>query len=951
MILTLNTLRKTSVRVLAVMLALMICLPALNIMPAAKAASNGMVRVKLTRLGTPTSVTLKTTCDYYLASNPSVRIPSGSTLILKGNGNSISGTIGDKTLDLGTSPKLMRTKSGKYGVNFSSPALSNLFCGDLYLSASGGAISTILNIYIEDYLYGVVGYEMSPAFPEAALQAQAVAARSYALMKKASRTNSSYDVTDNTNDQVFKGYNSSATYTSVISAVNATKGGVLYYGSSLANLFYTASNGGQTESTANIWGGKLAYSVVKDDPYDMASRGAKKTATIKKSGTNLDSRLKAALISGISEKLEQAEKTSSVSSIALECINNITPSDAKYADPSRVYRSLIFHMTVTANLVNGETHTGEIKVSIPTFDGFEDWYSLSINTSDNETIYVTETEEAFTVTFMRSGHGVGMSQRGAQIMASVHNKSCLEILDFYYPGTTAKQLSLSDTTKDIIIQPEDPDKTGKPVGEVLATARLNADTALYAQAEATADTISELAAGTNVDIYGVREGWAAVGINEKYGYIVTENLTGFAFVNETVLRPDSASFAVLTESSSLMQLPFAEARIIKGLEKGTKIQVAACSAGWALVNTEDGSTGYLKVGVLEAVKLPEEPEKTEQPAATEQPAVVAPDNLYGKLTSDANLYSTRNTQGQVREELKKNSYVKVIAYNDTWAFVSVPSGDQGYMLLKYLKPVRINTTATPEATPTPTPTPAPTPEPAATPEPEVPSSDAGGQVTKVSGKKYAYISVDSTNMYKSNSALSPILETLTLGTKVRIGAYNDIWACIKYGAKIGFVRLGELSAAIPGTTNPPEDTVVKVSGIQYRYVNTMNTPLYKAASTTSGRYTQLVKGAKVRIGAYNSTWACIKYNGMTGYVKLSALSKEKPTEETREFGLITYEECIAMTTRNLNLYKKPVASSSIITAVSKGCKVDVYAYNEECAYVKVDGKYGFVALEYLKKIT
>jgi uncharacterized protein YgiM (DUF1202 family) len=107
----------------------------------------------------------------------------------------------------------------------------------------------------------------------------------------------------------------------------------------------------------------------------------------------------------------------------------------------------------------------------------------------------------------------------------------------------------------------------------------------------------------------------------------------------------------------------------------------------------------------------------------------------------------------------------------------------------------------------------------------------------------------------------------------------------------------------------------------------------------------MAKGAKVRLGAYNNTWACVKYDGRTGYVKLSALSTSKPTQETEEYGLITYEECMAISTRKLNLYKKPDANSKVKATVPKGIKVDVSCYNEEFAYVKADGKYGFVALE------
>ncbi len=177
--------RRVCSRALAVMLALLFCIPVLNLQPSAYALSDGMIRVKLTRLGSPSSITMKATCDYYLSNNPSVRVAAGSTMKVSVASGVLSLTVGESTVALGGAARLMRSKSGNYGVQFIAPSLSNLFCGDLFFYASGSTITTILNIYIENYLYGVVGYEISPSSGIQALKAQAVAARNYALRKKA----------------------------------------------------------------------------------------------------------------------------------------------------------------------------------------------------------------------------------------------------------------------------------------------------------------------------------------------------------------------------------------------------------------------------------------------------------------------------------------------------------------------------------------------------------------------------------------------------------------------------------------------------------------------------------------------------------------------------------------------------------------------------------------------
>lgn len=259
----------------------------------------------------------------------------------------------------------------------------------------------MLRIYIEDYLYGVVGYEMSNSYPLEALKAQAVAARNYALKKMNDRAGKSYDVTDNTSNQVFKGYNSG--YGRVIQAVNETRGRALYAGNALASCYYGASNGGQTESTKNAWGNSLSYSGVKDDPYDLENAGAKKAvATIPRDASGLKPELESALRGGMAEAIEAWQ--AKPESVEILSIDSITPRDAKYASPSRLYRSLRFKLDVSAaHAVSGERLRGTVQVDVPTYGAFEIWYGLSLNASSNETVYVESDAENFYVAFRRLG--------------------------------------------------------------------------------------------------------------------------------------------------------------------------------------------------------------------------------------------------------------------------------------------------------------------------------------------------------------------------------------------------------------------------------------------------------------------------------------------------------------------------------------------------------------------
>ena len=219
--------RMRRIRVCAALAALTLVFASFfGIAAPALAEDDGMVRVRLTRLGVPSAVAMVADCDYYLASDPAVRIGAGERMTVSAEGEGLTLAVGRKRIALGERARLMRVSSGNVGVRFVQPELSNRFCGDLGFFASGGVINTILNIYIENYLYGVVGYEMPPSSGIEALKAQAVAARTYALRKKETRADADYDLTDTTADQVFRGYSAAREYANTVRAVDATRGGV-----------------------------------------------------------------------------------------------------------------------------------------------------------------------------------------------------------------------------------------------------------------------------------------------------------------------------------------------------------------------------------------------------------------------------------------------------------------------------------------------------------------------------------------------------------------------------------------------------------------------------------------------------------------------------------------------------------------------------------------------------
>ena len=111
-----------------------------------------------------------------------------------------------------------KTQSTKLGSSFtfkryrdSSPNRLKVgnyyYLGDMEVRLQGSSIELINHLHLETYLYGVVPYEVSNSWPIEAQKAQAVAARTYAARRMNGKSH--YDIADTTNDQVYRGYNSS----------------------------------------------------------------------------------------------------------------------------------------------------------------------------------------------------------------------------------------------------------------------------------------------------------------------------------------------------------------------------------------------------------------------------------------------------------------------------------------------------------------------------------------------------------------------------------------------------------------------------------------------------------------------------------------------------------------------------------------------------------------------
>ena len=439
-------------------------------LPVGARAEKNTVRVLLTRLNLTDRLEIALDGSYTL---DGMSFQRGSRLVLSCATGRIMVYYEGMALDSGKELVLTRHQAAEgleNGLRLNGDYA--LYRGDLHVKTDGKMLTAVLHIPIEEYLLGVVPYEMSDSFPLEALKAQAVAARTYALYKMRGASGA-YDLVDNTNDQVFRGYN--ASNERAIRAVQETAGVACYNNGALAICYYTASNGGQVELVRNVWGkGEGDYITMHDDPYDVENpESVVKSAAIAKTakdGNVYNQQLTDYLLDGVSEAVTALGYSGDAADTRIAGVAGISLHTPQGGTSSKVMTQMRFDLTVqcrqkpTAAMQDEEVNlfalpetTPEatsapqptqapfvtleqtVQVDVPVFSAIEPWLGLSINGSNNEILTVREENDRYVIESRRYGHGVGMSQRGAQWMAGQYGWTYDQILRFYYPGLALKK--------------------------------------------------------------------------------------------------------------------------------------------------------------------------------------------------------------------------------------------------------------------------------------------------------------------------------------------------------------------------------------------------------------------------------------------------------------------------------------------------------------------------------
>lgn len=336
-------------------------------------------------------------------------------------------------LEISTDKNLIRVNKGD------KPENTRLYAGKLNLQPNAYGTYTLVNqVSLETYLRGVVPHEIGTNAPTAAVEAQAILARTYALRNLRRFAIDDYQLCADTHCQVYYGLNGTATETD--KAIARTQGMVLTYDNKLVDALYSSTTGGVTASFSDVWNGedRPYLRPVVDAPISLWKLSEQSLADEKNFQKFIS------MDKGFNESnwdVFRWYKETPLKEITQDLQKFLRVKNSPYARFKTIEA-----MAVTKRSQSGRILEFAVKTDIGTFKLYKDEVRSAFAAPRSTLFYIVPLnkgqQDLWGYAFVGGGlgHGVGLSQTGAQNLAKL-GWSNPKILQFYYPGTQIKILN------------------------------------------------------------------------------------------------------------------------------------------------------------------------------------------------------------------------------------------------------------------------------------------------------------------------------------------------------------------------------------------------------------------------------------------------------------------------------------------------------------------------------
>jgi stage II sporulation protein D len=244
---------------------------------------------------------------------------------------------------------------------------------------------------LENYVKGVVPYEMAIGWPKEALKAQAVCARTYVVYNQNKFAEYGFDLTDSTLSQVYRGIDGANWWTDA--AVDETRGELIRYEGEVCEIYYSAGDGGATEDGRYVFDADHPYLCGKLDPFEAAEDYYYKSWSYAYDGEEIMTRL-------------------AVKQFELDKVVELVPE----------YSALGNVIAITFVDEDGDSLR---------LEGRSCYTVLGLPSCHFQ---VSNDKDGFLFEGSGLGHSCGMSQWGAKAMDEVYGYDYNDIIRFYFTG-------------------------------------------------------------------------------------------------------------------------------------------------------------------------------------------------------------------------------------------------------------------------------------------------------------------------------------------------------------------------------------------------------------------------------------------------------------------------------------------------------------------------------------
>jgi len=292
---------------------------------------------------------------------------------------------------------------------------------------SFGTFTVVNHVPLETYLRGVVPHEIGPSAPPAAMAAQAILARTYALKNRHRFQIDGYELCANTHCQVYRGL--TGTVAAANRAIAATRGQVLTYQGQLIHAVYSSTSGGVTAAFEDVWDGdprpylRSVMDGLNKDPVDLSNSQSLRAFLARRTGFNesgISSLFRWQIPMTLEVMSQKIRRSQPFLGMKVPPFQEVKALEIRRRSPSGRVQELQVALSTDQGVQTLSLRKDNIRLAFPNL------YSIMFD--------LEPTPQGYTFLGAGFGHGVGFSQFGSYGLAR-QGWNAAQILNFYFPGT------------------------------------------------------------------------------------------------------------------------------------------------------------------------------------------------------------------------------------------------------------------------------------------------------------------------------------------------------------------------------------------------------------------------------------------------------------------------------------------------------------------------------------